>query len=124
MKERIMAIILLVLVIGSVFLNSSLLCAILDRVIKKVEIIDLSQSDNFDIKKDVEKIYNEYQDYYLLIGLTVNHDDLTNIDDHFIEFMGYLSVNDLEAAKVAQSRLINSLKHLRRLCGFNIEAII
>ena len=124
MKERAMAIVLLVVVIISVVTNTLLLCSKLDHIIYRIERLNFIETNNFETKTEAEEIYKEYQDYYLFLGLTVSHDDLTNIDNCFVELLGYISINNFDEATVAQSRLINSLEHLRRLCGFNIEAII
>ena len=124
MKERAMAIVLLVVVIISVVSNTLLLCSKLDHIIYRIERLNFNETNNSETKTEAEEIYKEYQAYYLFLGLTVSHDDLTNIDNCFIELLGYISINNFDEAAVAQSRLINSLEHLRRLCGFNIEAII
>ena len=41
-----------------------------------------------------------------------------------MEMIGYLSVNDTDNARVTKNRLISYLEHLRRLSGFNIDAVI
>ena len=60
----------------------------------------------------------------LFISLTVNHEDLTNIEEGFAEMIGCLSVGDTAGAQITKSRLIDSLEHLGRLSGFNFDAII
>ena len=50
--------------------------------------------------------------------------NMTSIEDCFVEMIGYISVNDIDNATVVKYRLKRSLEHLRRLSGFNIDAII
>ena len=121
MKEKIFAVILLFLLIGGVTLNTVLMLRCIDDCIDDVENTDLSGER---AKDDVKKIYADFCSERRYISLTVNHDDLTRIEDAFVELIGYMSVSDKESAVVAKSRLIHCLKHLRRLSGFNIDSII
>lgn len=121
MKQKILSVILLVGVVAFVTINCIVLANMIDDITETVE--DLSVEDKH-AKERAENAFEVYNDKAKYIGLTVSHDDLTNIEDCFVELIGYLSVGDTENAEVTKGRLINSLEHLRRLSGFNIDAII
>lgn len=89
--------------------------------LKSTEIIDGYTEE---AGKKISKIFNEYKSCEGYISMTVNHDDLTNIEDNFAELVGNLDVGDADSAKVTKNRLLYSLEHLRRLSGMNIDSII
>ena len=121
MKEKIWAISIFTLIIGFVTAN----CLILQRQTDIIysEIKSISIDDDRAIEQ-IRKIDEDFRKKEIYIGLTVSHDDLTNIEECFAELTGCLSVADLDGAEVAKCRLIRSLEHLRRLVGFNIDNII
>ena len=121
MKEKIIAVILFFLVVISVGLNTFFLAREIDSVTEDVKAIDVTSSN---AKANAEKLFYEYMKKETFISLTVSHNDLTTIEDCFVEMIGYLSIGDSDNAEVTKSRLIHSFEHLRRLSGFNIDAII
>ena len=121
MKEKILSIILLILVIGFVTINTSILVKQIDNVKEEVDAL-LLDGDNSET--DARRIYENFMKKEQYISLTVSHDDLTSIEDCFIQLIGYLSVKDIKNAEVTKSRLISYLEHLRRLSGFTIDAVI
>ena len=68
-------------------------------------------------------IFDEYMKKQHFIGLTVNHEDLTNIEQEFHEILGAIEADDKESLIIAKSRLIGSLSHIRRLSGINADSI-
>ena len=121
MAQKILAICLLVIVIALVITNTLILQNVTESLTEDVENLQLDSKGALD---DAIKIDDNFKKKVSFIGLTVSHEDLTNIEDCFAEMTGYLTVGDSDGAKVAKYRLIRSLKHLRRLVGFNIDAII
>lgn len=121
MKQKILAVVLLVLVIASVTVNTIVLNKQIDATINKVEDLSLEEEDAED---EALRIYDDYMKKEKYMSITVSHDDLTSIEDCFVEMLGFLSVGDVQNAAVTKSRLISFLEHLRRLSGFNIDAII
>lgn len=121
MKEKLLSIALLILVISFVTVNT----VVLEKQIKWVtdEVSSLSLDGN-DAKASAERIYQDFMKKEKYMSFTVSHDDLTSIEDCFVEMIGYLSVNDTDNATVTKNRLISYLEHLRRLSGFNIDAVI
>lgn len=121
MKEKILSIVLLITVIAFVTVNTIILERQIDKVTQNVGSLDI-YGDN--VKEDAEKIHNDFMNKEKYMSITVSHNDLTSIEDCFVEMRGYISVGDLKNAEVAKSRLVSYLEHLGRLSGFNIEAII
>ena len=123
MSEKIFSVILLFAVILSVFFNTKILTDRIDKIIDETESLNLDAEINI-ATENANKIYTKYKSEEIFMSLTVSHDDLTNIEDCFVEMIASLDVSDVDGAKIAKSRLINSLEHLRRLSGFNIDSII
>ena len=121
MKQKIMAIVIFIAIIGFTIANTLILQKMIDDITEKIEMLTL---DYKDVKSKADKIYEEFKASIGYIGLTVSHDDLTNIEDCFAELNGCLAVGDTEGATIVKYRLISFLGHLRRLVGFNIDTII
>lgn len=121
MKQKILAICLFILIISFVVSNSLILQSIIDKTIKNINAFSVSENDAMN---KFDNIHDTFTKRLAYIGITVSHDDLTNIEDCFAELKGCLAVNDINGAKVTQYRLISFLEHLRRLVGFNIDTII
>ena len=122
MKEKIFAVVTIVLVISAVTLNTLKMHQDIDEIYSAVNII--TNEDSEKAKKHAEEAYEVFRKKEPFIGLTVNHDDLSNIEEAFAEMIGFLSVGDVDGATVTKNRLLDALGHLRRLSGFNIDAII
>lgn len=121
MKEKVLAVFLLVIVVAFVSGNTLLLDKQIIYTIHAVDELDVG-GDN--AEDEAKEIYDNYKKKEKYMSVTVNHDDLTCIKDCFVEMVGFLSVGDVQDATVTKSRLISYLEHLRRLSGFNIDAII
>lgn len=121
MKEKVLAIALLIILPLAVILNTIILTAQIDETINAINSVKIEESG---AKGKAESIFEDFSRKESFLSLTVSHDDLTNIEDCFTEMIGYLSVGDTKNAEVMRNRLIHSLEHLRRLSGFNIDAII
>ena len=121
MKEKITACVVLTVVVGFVIFNTCLLNKYIDQTISDVEELSLISADALSAATEV---YDTFKKRELYISLTVNHEDLTSIENLFSEMIGQLTVSDIENAKITKHRLMDALKHLRRLSGFNIDAII
>ena len=121
MRDKVLSILLLTLIICFVITNTILVDKQINEIMLAVEKLDVTDED---ARNNAEKIYSDFMIKQRYISLTVNHEDMTNIEDCFVEMIGFLSVNDTQNAEVAKYRLRNSLEHLRRLSGYNIDAII
>ncbi len=103
---------------------------ILNTIYLQSEISSFCQEiENFDTKADDAlsrgiALKEKFEQREIFISLTVSHDDLTNIEEGFSELVGALSVDEKEEAEIIKNRLKNSFEHLRRLSGFNLDAII
>ena len=121
MKEKVLSILLLISIVGFSIAN----LIILNSQIKETtnELTALALSDG-DAEEKANEIFESYMKKQKYMSITVSHDDLTNIEDCFVEMIACLSVGNGQDAEVTKSRLINALEHLRRLSGINIDAII
>ena len=70
------------------------------------------------------KIHEDFLKSRTYLGITVNHEDIAEVEEEFAEILGSLRIGDTQTAEIAKSRLISALGHLKRLCGFNIDSII
>ena len=124
MKEKIIGVILLFIVVGFVVTNSILLDRTIAKTTDMVCAFCIDENDITRSKSEAESLFFDFEKRERYISLTVSHDDLTNIENSFVDLIGYLSIGDIYNAEVAKSRLIHSLEHLRRLSGFNFDSII
>ena len=121
MKEKILAAVLFVLIILFVTVNTVIVDEQIGDIIDGVDDIDLG-ADNSMV--EAEELYDAFMKKQGYLSITVSHNDMTSIEDCFVEMIGYISVGDVENATVVKYRLRNSLEHLRRLSEFNIDTII
>ena len=121
MKEKVFGICIFIITVGFVITNSALLSRSIGEILSLAESIDTSAQDAYE---NVDMIYAEFKSRETFLGLTVNHEDMTNIEECLSEMKGQLCIGAREDAEVTKSRLVDALRHLRRLCGVNIDAII
>lgn len=121
MKDKLIAVVILLVVIVFVTVNTIIIDKQIENFIGNIENIDTANEES---NKYVEELYSDLLKKEAFLGLTVSHNDLTNIEDHFVELIGYLSIGDSDNASVTKGRLRHSLEHLKRLSTFTIEAII
>lgn len=124
MKEKIIAVLLFFLVIGFVWTNTVILKREIGELREVTAGFEIGEKDAARLTAEAREIYEIFKKKELFISLTVNHEDLTNIEEGFAEMIGCLSVGDTDGAQITKSRLIDSLEHLGRLSGFNFDAII
>lgn len=124
MKEKIVAVCLFFLVIGFVIANTIVLDRQIGRLCEATKELEINEENIEQSEKDALKLYEDFRKRETFISLTVNHEDLTNIEESFSEIIGYLSVGNVSDAKVTKNRLFDSFEHLRRLSGLNIDSII
>ena len=104
-----------------VVLNGLALKSKINFTIEEVTSFNIAENAT---NEEAERIFDKFLKREHYISLSVSHEDLTMIEDCFCEMIGYLKVGDRDNAEVTKGRLINSLEHLRRLSGFNIDTII
>lgn len=113
--------ILLILTVLTVIINSLVLRGIISDITD--EIISAEESDAAIAEAEYTKIFEHYKSRALYISLTVNHEDLTDIENSFSEIIGASKAGDMDAVITAKSRLISALMHLGRLAGINLDSI-
>lgn len=105
-----------------VILNSVLLNSLISETITEVE--NAEENDTKKAEGEYEKIYKKFKVKETYIAITVNHEDMTNIEDAFSEVIGAAEAGDREGIITAKNRLIDALRHLKRLSGINIDSIL
>ncbi len=121
MKDKVIAVVILILILGAIVANAIYLDRSIANILENVEELALDKENSLE---QAEGIYQGFKDRETYISITVNHEDLTSIEEAFSELIGHLRVGDIDGASVKKHRLIDSLEHLRRSCGVNIDAII
>ena len=121
MKAVKLAFALLIICLAAVITNSLVLRSIITDLTERVE---SAEEENADVAlREFEEIYRYYQKKLTYISLTVNHQDLTSIDESFTEIIGAAKAKDMDTLLTVKSRLIGALTHLKRLSGINIDSI-
>ncbi len=121
MKEKIAAVILLFVIIISVWVNTVMLDQCIGELMDEIDKISIKENDAF---QKFNNLYEEFKSRETYFGFTVSHDDLTSIEECFVEAVSYLENGNTDEAEIAKNRLWYYLEHLRRLSGFNIDSII
>ena len=121
MKTKIFAVAVLVITLGFVTVNTCLLDGAIGDLYLEVEALDVWDEGALGRARE---IYEGFGDSEAFISMTVSHEDLTSIESCFAELIGYLSVGEVKDAEVVKSRLLDSLEHLRRLVGINLDSVI
>ncbi len=124
MKTKIFAIAILSLIICFCVFNTYFLQKEIDGLTVKIEALEISDESVEEALRDATQIREDFRERETYISLSVNHEDLSNIETIFAEMIGQLEVASADDARVAKSRLLDALCHLKRLSGFNIDTIV
>ncbi len=119
MKSIVLAVISLSLLVSIVVTNSIIVSKLTDNIRKRLELAP-NDTESAEIYEEIFEQYMKNQKY---IGITVSHEDLTNIEQEFNEILGAIEAKDKEALIISKSRLIGALKHLKRLAEINADSI-
>ena len=121
MKSKILAVAALYAVLATVIINSVYLSLVTDEIYERCRVCDVYSDSAF---TEFTELFDYYKRHERLISISVNHEDLTAINEDLCEIIGLLRVEDKDGAEVTKSRLLGSLEHLGRLSGINIDSII
>lgn len=93
-----------------------------------IENIDAALSETDDsnpalAEEEYVRIYEEYKHVELYVSLSINHDDLSNLENAFAEIIGAARAGDKESVIIIKSRMNDYLRHIKRLIGINIDSI-
>ena len=115
---------------ATILLVVTLLTVIVNSIVLKRMINDISDEVIAAEEKNTEKAYAEYTEIYekykkksTYISLTVSHEDLTDIENSFAEIIGAAKGGDIDGIITVKSRLVGALNHLGRLSGINLDSI-
>ena len=105
----------------AVIINSVAIGKITDILNEKI--IAAEEQDMKLAEKEYTEIYEKYKSYELYISLSVDHDDLSSVEDAFSEIIGAARADDAAGVITTKSRLTDYLRHIKRLAGINIDSI-
>ena len=115
MGTKIFAVLTLISILGFVIVNDISLGKSIDRLSDMVE-----KSETYAEAEAARDFYNSKRAF---IGISVNHKDVTDIEDLLCEYEAQLREGS-DDASITKSRLIMVLRHLRRLSSANWESIV
>lgn len=121
MKEKIIAVVLLVGVLSAVTINTFVIDRQVTALTDMINELDVTDEEAQEKLKNIQDKYEQKKDY---ISITVSHEDLTSVEECFVELTGYISDGQATEAEITKNRLLFYLEHIRRLSGFNIDSII
>ena len=105
MKIKIFAIALAFGIIIAVIINTIMLTGTIDDYSDRIENMEISNERPESTLALAKSIYSDFKRSETFMSLTVNHNDLTAIEELFAEMIGYLMNDDCDGAKVAKNRL-------------------
>ncbi len=123
MKTQLFAAALLVLMTVLVLVNSVGIVSAADRYQATLEAFTVNDHPHADVSA-YERIYDDFLQTEKWISLTVSHEDLTNIEGAFAEWIGAAKADDKQTAEEMKSRLIDAFRHLGRLAKCNGDSIL
>ena len=121
MKSVRFAYLILSLLFAAVIINSVAVGRVIDGLYNEVSAAE--EEDMALAREEYEALYEKYKRYELYVSLSVDHDDLSNLEDGFSEIIGAARADDSTALITAKSRLTDCLNHIKRLSGINIDSI-
>ncbi len=121
MRDKIIGIVLLIIIVVMVGVNTLMLDKKITDIHQRISMLEIDEKEAWE---NAENLLNLFQNEVFYMNLTVSHEDITEIENSFVDMVGFIKVGRTEDAEVAKSRLLRSLEHLRRLSGFNFDSII
>ena len=74
--------------------------------------------------EELKKVASKFNRAERFISITVSHDDLTNIEEGFADLIGAAEAGMAGDVERIKNRLVDSIEHLGRLSGLNLDSII
>ncbi len=119
MKIHIFAIVIAVSVICVVFVNSFVIGYNIERL---TEAISAAPEDE-PCAEIYDGLFEDYLRREKYLALSISHSDLLGVEDALSELVGAASAEDYDSVKMAKSRVIQALTHIKRLSGVNLDSI-
>ncbi|MCQ2413992.1 MAG: DUF421 domain-containing protein [Clostridia bacterium] len=117
-KAVLIAGIALFLITGAVIGNDIFIRNAVRETERKVEAVSAGIT-----AEEARQLYGEFLDLERTIALSVNHEDLTHVEESFADFVGCAEAQDTAALLQAKSRLSDALMHLGRLSGLKFDTL-
>ena len=109
------------ILLTAVLINSLSIGRIMNSIENEVRLAE--ENDMERAEKEYTEIYDKYRKFELYISLSVDHDDLSDIESSFAEIIGAARAEDKGSVITIKSRLCDNLRHIRRLAGINLHSI-
>ena len=122
MKAVKAAIVILCITLLFVISNSIILTKTIsgyEKAVKKIDTADTKSAEG-----ELIDLYDKFKRDERYINLTVNHLDLTNIEEMFASAIGAARADDSSELEITKNRLEDALGHLGRLVGINLDSIL
>ena len=122
MKAVKAAIVILCVTLLFVISNSIMLTKTIsgyENAVKKIDTSDTKSAEG-----EFIDLYDKFKRDERYINLTVNHLDLTNIEEMFASAIGAARADDSSELEITKNRLEDALGHLGRLVGINLDSIL
>ena len=125
MKAKWCAYLLLIVIIDAVTVNTIAVDRVIARTAEEVLAVTVDPEGQAETAiQPLEDAYTAFRRRERFINLTVSHEDLTHIESDFAECIGAAMAGDTEQVIITKNRLLDALRHLRRLSGFNPDSIL
>lgn len=119
MKSVLIAFLSLIIILSLITSNTIIVSKSIESIIDILE----NTENSVDEYKAYEDIHSLYMKKQKIIALTISHEDLRDIENDFHEILGAIKANNEESLIIAKSRLLGSLRHIKRLSGINSDSI-
>ena len=117
----IIAITILSLIVIFVSINTPTVDNLIVKTLSEVETLEHGMPN---LQQDFYTVRRSYEKRSGYINLTVSHSLMADVDAYFADLEGAVLAQDKDGFTKAKSRLIDALRHVRRLSGFKLESII
>ena len=117
-KAFITAIIIMTLLLSSGVANAIICHISLDKISQAVEATEIGDTEN------AAKIEDKFTRISFFMSVTTNHDDLEDAEEFIIDFKEAVTGDSKSELRLAKSRLVATIKQLKRLSGIGIDSII
>lgn len=87
------------------------------------ELYGIAAREDGELGERLSELKSLFERRELFLSLSVSHEDLRDIEEMIAEMEGAIEAGDEGAAKMAESRLKNALRHLGRLSSLNFESV-
>lgn len=129
-KEVIISIVIIVLILVASTVSQNYTDKAIEKIdsdlstLKEKIMYDIENNEDKDekfIKKEIEKILEEWEEKYYTLAIYIEHDELEKVKKELITLKSNIEIKEYEEAVVAIDGGIFSLKHLKEKEILNLD---